>query len=179
MFNLNAKSIALVAVLSAIGASLRYFTAIPLIPGFVELTPSFIIPILAGTWMGMRGGISVGFLVGLSGAFRGGEFPLIPLLGNVMLGIGPGLVRDVAVHEGLDLNKLNLKFALAYMFASAIIGGFAPTFMVSLMFMPLSYAAYIAIPDAFSAFIAAIVAVMLLKCMYKCVKTYLVLEKSF
>ena len=125
----NTKTISLIAVLSALGIVLRYAVAIPVIPDVVELTPSFLIPEFAGMVMGLEGGIIVGTFVGLSGALRGGEFPLIPLLGNIALGISTGIVFFFMKEDNQIRNIITI-------ISAGIIGGFIPTFTITLAFLP-------------------------------------------
>ena len=114
------KKLAFIAILGAFGALLRYFAAITVIPGVVELSPSFLIPQLAGMLMGSIGGSLCGVIVGVTGSVRGGEFPLIPLLGNIALGLSTGIVKDFVSDE-----KRKLKKPL-YVISGAFIGGFIP-----------------------------------------------------
>ncbi len=134
MRSITARKVALVAVLAAIGAALRYISAIPIVPGVVEFTPSMAIPALAGMLLGVSGGVTVGFAVGLSGALR--EFPLIPIIGNVMLGLGPGIVKELlSRRRKAGFNPPRILEWFLYIFMISIVGGFLPTFAITLMFL--------------------------------------------
>jgi len=158
---MKAKEIAIVAVLGALGALLRYFAAIVVIPGVVELTPSFLIPQLAGMLMGSLGGSLCGVIVGVAGAIRGGEFPLIPLLGNVALGFSTGIVKDVVSEERKKEKKV------LYVVSGALIGGFLPTFIISILFVSIFAAVFYALIDTFQAGFWAFIGVVILELLKK------------
>ena len=129
-----ARGVALAATLAAIGAALRYASAIPVVPGVVEFTPSMAIPALAGMLLGISGGVTVGFVVGLSGALR--EFPLIPIIGNIMLGLGAGTVKGfLSRKKKTGLNSSRIFEWFLYISVISIVGGFLPTFVITLMFL--------------------------------------------
>jgi len=129
-----ARKVALAATLAATGAALRYTSAIPIVPGVVEFTPSMAIPALAGMLLGVSGGVTVGFAVGLSGALR--EFPPIPIVGNVMLGLGPGIVKEfLSRRRETRLNSSKILEWIFYISVISIVGGFLPTFAITLMFL--------------------------------------------
>lgn len=160
-FKVNTKQIAIVAVLGALGALLRYFVAITVIPGVVELTPSFLIPQLAGMLMGSLGGSLCGVIVGVAGSVRGGEFPLIPLLGNVALGFSTGIVKDIVGKERKRMKKV------LYVVSGAFIGGFLPTFVISILFAPVFSIVFYALIDAFQAGFWAFIGVIILELLKK------------
>jgi|Deesub1362B_J571_1020462.scaffolds.fasta_scaffold32370_1 hypothetical protein len=160
-FEVNAKQIAIVTVLGALGALLRYFAAIVVIPGVVELTPSFLIPQLAGMLMGSLGGSLCGVIVGVAGSIRGGEFPLIPLLGNVALGFSTGIVKDVVSEERKRMKKV------LYVVSGALIGGFLPTFLISIFFVPIFASAFYALIDTFQAGFWVFIGIIILELLKK------------
>ena len=108
-------------MIAALGIVVRMFIRIPVIPGFVELTPGFLFSLLGGVIGGVPGGIFVGAIVGIGGAMGGGEPPLLPMIGNIFLGIGSGL----AIHVTKERNSR--KYALMVVLGGGIIGGFIPT----------------------------------------------------
>lgn len=116
------------ALISAIGIVVRVFVRIPLIFGVVELTPGFLFSLLGGIIGGLPGGILVGAITGLGGAMVLAEPPLLPLIGNICLGIGSGY----AIH--LVANRESLKFYLLVILGAPIIGGFIPTFLISALY---------------------------------------------
>ena len=154
---MNVKQLALVAVLGALGALLRYFTAITVVPDVVELSPSFLIPQLAGMLMGSVGGGLCGVIVGVAGSIRGGEFPLIPLLGNIALGLSTGIVKDFVGDDKRRLKKF------LYVISGAFIGGFIPTFAISILFAPAFAVVFYALIDAFQAGFWAFIGVIVLE----------------
>jgi len=158
---MKAKQLAIIAVLGALGALLRYFTAITVVPGVVELSPSFLIPQLAGMLMGSIGGSLCGIIVGVAGSIRGEEFPLIPLLGNIALGISTGIVKDFFSD---DKRKLKV---LLYVISGAFIGGFLPTFAISIFFAPAFAVIFYALIDAFQAGFWAFIGVIVLEILEK------------
>jgi len=158
---MKTKQLAFVAVFGALGALLRYFVAITVIPGVVELSPSFLIPQLAGMLMGSIGGSLCGIIVGVAGSVRGEEFPLIPLLGNVALGLSTGIVKDFVSDEKRKLKKL------LYVISGAFIGGFIPTFAISILFAPAFAVVFYALIDAFQASLWAFIGVIMLEVLEK------------
>ena len=117
----NTVSLTTLAMIAALGIVVRMFVRIPIIPGFVELTPGFMFSLLGGVIGGVPGGIFVGAIVGIGGAMGGGEPPLLPMIGNIFLGIGSGL----AIHITKERNSR--KYALMVVLGGGIIGGFIPT----------------------------------------------------
>ena len=117
----NTVSLTTLAMIAALGIVVRMFIRIPVIPGFVELTPGFLFSLLGGVIGGVPGGIFVGAIVGIGGAMGGGEPPLLPMIGNIFLGIGSGL----AIHVTKERNSR--KYALMVVLGGGIIGGFIPT----------------------------------------------------
>ncbi len=117
----NTVSLTTLAMIAALGIVVRMFVRIPVIPGFVELTPGFLFSLLGGVIGGVPGGIFVGAIVGIGGAMGGGEPPLLPMIGNIFLGIGSGL----AIHVTKERNSR--KYALMVVLGGGIIGGFIPT----------------------------------------------------
>ena len=109
------------ALIAALGIVVRMFVRIPVIPGFVELTPGFLFSLLGGIIGGVPGGIFVGAIVGIGGAMGGGEPPLLPMIGNIFLGIGSGL----AIHITKERNSR--RYALLVVLGGGIIGGLIPT----------------------------------------------------
>lgn len=160
---METRQLAFVAVLGALGALLRYFVAITVIPGIIELSPSFLIPQLAGMLMGSIGGGLCGAIVGVTGSVRGGEFPLIPLLGNIALGLSTGIVKDVVSDNKRKLKKL------LYVISGAFIGGFVPTFTISMFLVPSFAVVFYALIDAFQAGLWAFIGVMVLEVLEKLV----------
>ena len=158
---MKTKQLAFVAVFSALGALLRYFVAITVIPGVVELSPSFLIPQLAGMLMGSIGGSLCGIIVGVAGSVRGEEFPLIPLLGNIALGLSTGIVKDFVSDEKIKLKKL------LYVISGAFIGGFIPTFAISILFAPAFAVVFYALFDAFQAGLWTFIGVIVLEVLEK------------
>ena len=146
--------IALLAIFSAVGIILRQI-AIPTYSIYVTLTPGFIIPLLAGIVLGPLGGILCGVLVGISGALW--EPILIPLVGNIALGLSTGIPTYFQ-------KNLQHKWWMVVCFVSAVIfGGFLPTFAVEvfLFIVPPYFAALTASIDAIQAGIWVLVAILL------------------
>ena len=145
--------VALSGILGALGIALRSFY-LEIIAN-VQLTPGMIPPALAGMLMGLRGGFMTGLIVGVYGALLSGEFPLIPLVGNVLLGIGPGLICKT-----VDDTKTLLK-SILYIALTGVIGGFIPTFLFLLALGPPAIAAFSALFDLANATIAGIIGVLI------------------
>ncbi len=124
-WKMNTAMLMVIVLLSALGVILRYFVRITIIPGVVELTPSFLIPLLAGLLAGIPGGVLSGFLVGISGMAAGGEIPVLPLLGNIALGLGTAIGVLVA-------GKMpKIARIIIYTILGGLIGGFIPTFLIT------------------------------------------------
>lgn len=116
--------IAILAIFSAIGIVFRQI-AIPTFSPYVTLTPGFLIPLLTGIVLGPIGGLLCGLFVGISGALW--EPILIPLLGNVALGISTGIPTFYR-------HKLHqTPWILACIISAIIIGGFLPTFTIEVL----------------------------------------------
>jgi hypothetical protein len=146
--------IALLAIFSAVGLVLRQ-VAIPTFSLFVTLTPGFVLPLLAGIVLGPLGGILCGVFVGISGAMW--EPFLIPLVGNVALGISTGIPTYFR-------HKLQRSWWMVVCLISAIVvGGFLPTFTIEVLLfaVPPSFAALTASIDAVQAGIWVLVAIIL------------------
>lgn len=146
--------IALLALFAATGVIFRQIS-IPIFPPFVSLTPGFLMPLLAGMVLGPLGGALCGLFVGVSGALW--EFPLIPLIGNIALGLSTGI-------PSYYRNKMPPVLWMSLCVVSAmLIGGFLPTFAIEVViigFHP-SIATLTASVDAFQAIIWAVVAILL------------------
>ncbi len=141
------------ALIAAIGTVVRLFVRIPVIPGFVELTPGFLFSLLGGVIGGVPGGIFVGAVVGMGGTVGGGEPPLLPMIGNIFLGIGSGL----AIH--VTKERDSRKYALMVVLGGGIIGGFIPTATVFASFVdPIEIILAAALLDMTQGFLWAIVA---------------------
>lgn len=145
--------LALSGILGALGIILRSFY-LEIIAN-VQLTPGMIPPALAGMLMGLRGGLMTGLIVGVYGALISGEFPLIPLVGNVLLGVGPGLICEI-----VDDKRTLLKSVL-YIVLTGVVGGFIPTFILLLALGPPAIAAFSALFDLANATIAGVMGVLI------------------
>ncbi|MFW9831873.1 MAG: hypothetical protein ACFFD8_08860 [Candidatus Thorarchaeota archaeon] len=116
---------ALLALFVALGIVFRQI-AIPTFSPFVTLTPGFIIPLLTGIVLGPLGGILCGIFVGLSGGLW--EPVLIPLIGNIALGLSTGIPTYFR-------HKMRPYLWIGCCIISAIIiGGFLPTFSIEVLF---------------------------------------------
>lgn len=146
--------IALLALFTATGVIFRQIS-IPIFPPFVSLTPGFLLPLLAGMVLGPLGGALCGLFVGVSGALW--EFPLIPLIGNIALGLSTG---SPSFHR----HKMPPVLWMSLCVISAmLIGGFLPTFIIEVViirFHPV-IAMLTASVDAFQAIIWTVVAILL------------------
>lgn len=157
-FQKNTVALTTLAMLAAIGIVVRMFVRIPVIPGLLDLTPGFLFSELGGVIGGLPGGALVGAIVGLGGAMAGGEPPLLPMIGNICLGIGTGY----AIHVRADRDSLS--YAVMVILGGGIIGGFIPSMTIFAAFtesieITILYAAI----DMFQAFLWAIVALLLEK----------------
>ena len=114
----NTAALATLAILAAIGIVIRILVKFTIIPDLVEITPAFLFSLLAGILGGVPGGIFVGGIVGLAGALAGGESPLIPMVGNILLGVGTGWV----IHVINDRDSM--RYRLLVILSGGIIGGF-------------------------------------------------------
>jgi len=124
----NTVALTTLVMISALGIVVRVFVHIPLIFGVVDLTPGFLFSLLGGVIGGIPGGVLVGAITGLGGAMALTEPPLLPMLGNICLGIGAGC----AIHPLSDRD--NLKYYILVILGAPIIGGFIPTFVISLLY---------------------------------------------
>ena len=149
----NTVSLTTLALIAALGIVVRMFVRLPVIPGFVELTPGFLFSLLGGVIGGVPGGIFVGAIVGIGGAMGGGEPPFLPMIGNIFLGIGSGL----AIHVTKERNSR--KYAMMVVLGGGIIGGFIPTATVFASLVdPIEIILAAALLDMTQGFLWAIVA---------------------
>ena len=150
----NTVALTTIAIIAAIGIVVRYTIQIPVNPNAVVLTPGFIFSILGGVVGGLPGGVIVGAIVGASGALSGTEVPLLPMFGNICLGIGSGYAIYFA-------NRDTLKYYILVFLGSGIIGGFIPTMTVfSSLVDPLVVNLIAATIDMTQAFLWAVVALI-------------------
>ncbi|MHA2322005.1 MAG: hypothetical protein ACXACG_10155, partial [Candidatus Thorarchaeota archaeon] len=148
----NTVALTTLAMIAAIGIVVRYTIQIPVIPNVVVLTPGFMFSILGGIIGGLPGGALVGAIVGASGALSGTEIPLLPMFGNICLGIGSGY----AIYFS---NRDNVKYYILVILGSGIIGGFIPTMTIfSSVVDPLAVNLIAATIDMAQAFLWAVVA---------------------
>ncbi len=115
---------ATLAMLAGFGIVVRMFVRIPVIPGLLDLTPGFLFSELGGIIGGLPGGALVGAVVGLGGAVAGGEPPLLPMIGNICLGVGTGY----AIH--LRPNRDSTIYAAMVVLGGGIVGGFIPSLTI-------------------------------------------------
>lgn len=149
----NTAKLTTLAILAAIGIAARLFARIPVIPGLLELTPGFMFSELGGIIGGLGGGLLVGAIVGIGGAVAGGEPFLLPMIGNVFLGIGTGLPLHATSNR--DSNQYRIMVILG----GAFIGGFLPSVTIFAFFTETWGAAIIvALIDCFQAGLWASVA---------------------
>ena len=152
----NTVALTTLALIAALGIIVRLFVRIPIIPGLLELTPGFLFSELGGVIGGIPGGIVVGAIVGIGGALGGGEVPILPMIGNICLGIGTGW----AIH--LSSDRDNIRYALMAIAGAGIFGGFIPSMTVFAGFAGSLEAAFIAaIIDGVQATLWAVVALLL------------------
>lgn len=119
----NTVTLTTLALIAALGIVVRYAIQIPVIPNAVVLTPGFLFSLLGGVVGGLPGGIIVGAIVGASGAISGTEVPLLPMLGNICLGIGSGYAIYFAIRD-------TMRYYMLVILGGGIIGGFIPTMTV-------------------------------------------------
>ena len=150
----NAVTISVLAIISALGIVARIFIRIPIIPGILELTPGFLFSQLGGIIAGLPGGLVVGAIVGIGGASIAGEPPLLPLIGNICLGMGTGWVFHVIT------NRESRKFYILVITGGAIIGGFIPSLAIYALTESLEVSLFLALIDCFQACIWAIAALI-------------------
>ncbi|MFX1475067.1 MAG: hypothetical protein ACFFCO_06310 [Promethearchaeota archaeon] len=149
--------IALLVIFAALGVVLRQL-AIPTWTLYVTLTPGFTMPLLTGMVLGPVEGIVCGLMVGISGAFAPIPEPvLIPIIGNIALGLSTGLPALIRERIPRPL------FIAICLVSASLIGGFLPTFGVeTLVFLEHPFgAAIIASLDAVQATIWVVVALFL------------------
>ncbi|TFH07533.1 MAG: hypothetical protein E4H14_08300 [Candidatus Thorarchaeota archaeon] len=150
----NTVALTTIAMIAALGIVVRYTIQIPVIPNAVVLTPGFMFSILGGIVGGLPGGVVVGAVVGASGALTGTEIPLLPMFGNICLGIGSGY----AIYFG---KRDKLKYYIMVILGSGIIGGFIPTMTVFSSFVdPIIVNLIAASIDMAQAFLWAVVALV-------------------
>lgn len=146
--------ISLIAILSAAGLALRTI-AIP-VAYSVQITPGMIAPILSGILLGLWPGCLTGLIIGIYAAVFSGEFWLIPLIGNLLLGVGAGLATDLMKNWNSKTVKI-----IMLIISPSIIGGFIPTFSIMCILTP--GAVIVAFTsgaiDMINALIAAIIAI--------------------
>jgi len=147
--------ISLIAVLSATGLALRT-VAIP-VSYSVQITPGMIVPILSGIILGLWPGCLTGLIIGIYAAVFSGEFWLIPLIGNLLLAIGAGIVTDLMKNKNNTIIKI-----IMLIISPSIIGGFIPTFSIMYILTPgtVIVALTSGAVDTVNALIAAIIAVL-------------------
>jgi hypothetical protein len=119
----NTAALTMFAIIAALGIVVRYAVQIPIIPNVVVLTPGFMFSILGGIVGGIPGGALIGGIVGLSGALSGTEVPILPMFGNICLGVGSGYAIYFA-------NRDNLSYYVLVVLGSGFIGGFMPTMTI-------------------------------------------------
>jgi hypothetical protein len=150
----NTVTLTTLAIIAALGIVVRYTIQIPVIPDAVVLTPGFLFSLLGGVIGGLPGGIIVGAIVGASGALSGTEIPLLPMFGNICLGLGSGYAIYFARRD-------TLRYYLMVIVGGGIIGGLIPTMTVfSSLVDPLVVNLIAATIDMLQAFLWAIVALV-------------------
>jgi hypothetical protein len=150
----NTVSMSILALVAALGIVVRYTVQIPVIPDAVVLTPGFLFSLLGGVIGGIPGGIFVGAVVGVSGALSGTELPLLPMFGNICLGIGSGYAIYFSKRD-------NLKYYVLVILGGGIIGGFIPTMTIFSSFVdPLVVNLIAATIDMAQAFLWALIALI-------------------
>ncbi len=150
----NSVALTTLAVIAALGIIVRYAIQIPVIPDVVVLTPGFMFSILGGIIGGLPGGIIIGAIVGFSGALSGTEIPLLPMFGNICLGIGSGY----AIHFS---KRDSVRYWILVVLGSGIIGGFIPTITLFYSFVDSIIVNLIAASiDMTQAFLWAVVALI-------------------
>jgi hypothetical protein len=151
----NTVALTTIAMIAALGLVVRYAIQIPVIPNVVVLTPGFMFSILGGIVGGIPGGAIVGAVVGTAGALSGTEIPILPMFGNICLGIGSGYAIYFA-------NRDDVIYRIMVILGSGIIGGFIPTMTVFSSFVdPLVVNMIAATIDMAQAFIWAVVALII------------------
>ncbi|MFQ5831841.1 MAG: hypothetical protein ACE5H4_03985 [Candidatus Thorarchaeota archaeon] len=120
----NTVALTTLAMLAALGVVVRMFVRIPVIPGLLDLTPGFLFSELGGIIGGLPGGALVGAIVGLGGAVAGGEPPILPMIGNICLGVGTGY----AIHLRSDRDSFT--YAIMVLLGGGLVGGFLPSMTI-------------------------------------------------
>lgn len=152
----NTAALAILAIIASLGLLMRYLVRITIIPELVEITPGFLFSELGGIIGGILGGVIVGLAVGIGGAMGGGEFSIIPLVGNIFLGIGTGY----AIH--ITKERDSMKYALMAILGGGLIGGFIPDMTIFLFLSETVEVAFLfAIIDMIQGFIWAAVAIII------------------
>ena len=150
----NTVALTTLALIAALGIVVRYTIQIPVIPNAVVLTLGFLFSLLGGVVGGLPGGIIVGAIVGASGALSGTEIPLLPMFGNICLGIGSGYAVYFAKRDTTN-------YYVMVILGGGIIGGFIPTMTVfSSLVDPLIVNFIAASIDMVQAFLWAFVALV-------------------
>ena len=123
----------------------------------VQLTPGMIAPILSGMLLGFVPGAATGAIIGIYAAVISGEFWVIPFLGNICLGISSGLITSFLSKSVSTPVK-----SILYLISAAVIGGFLPTFITIIIFLPdtLFIAALSGMFDFINALLAAVIALI-------------------
>ena len=153
----NTVALTTIALIAAIGIVVRFTIQIPIIPNAVVLTPGFMFSILAGIVGGLPGGAIVGAIIGASGSLSGTEIPLLPMFGNICLGVGSG-------HAIYFAKRDSMKYYVLVILGSGLIGGFIPTLTIFSSFIdPLLVNLIAASIDMIQAFLWAVVALVLEK----------------
>jgi hypothetical protein len=153
----NAVTISILAIISALGIITRVFIRFSLFIGFVEITPGFVFSLLGGIIGGLPGGILVGAVVGIGGALAAAEPPILPLIGNICLGIGTGWV----IHA--KSNRESMSYYLMVIISGGLIGGFIPSLVIFALTESMDIALIWAIADCIQACFWAIVALFINK----------------
>ena len=170
----NTVALTTIAMIAALGIIVRYTIQIPVIPNVVVLTPGFMFSILGGIVGGIPGGVIVGAIVGVSGALSGTEIPILPMIGNICLGIGSGYAIYLAKRD-------NVKYYTLVILGSGIIGGFIPTMTIFSSFVdPLVVNLIAASIDMAQAFLWAVIALIVERTIIRpVVGRYLYSEEAF
>lgn len=157
----NTVAIVTLAIVAALGIVARFGIRITVIPEVVELTPGFMFSLLGGILGGLPGGVFVGAVVGLSGAMTGGEFPLLPMLGNICLGVGSGYAIYIADRD-------TIKYYVLVILGGGIIGGFLPTMTIfASLEAPLLVNLFAASIDMMQAILWAVVALIVERAIFR------------
>lgn len=148
-----ALRVVVLAMFAAVGILLRQ-VAIPTSLPFVTLTPGFTMPLLTGVALGPIEGLACGLIVGISGGLT--EPALLPVLGNIALGLSTGIPSLVRRRLRYPL------WASLCVMSGSFFGGFLPTFSVeALVFLVHPIAATAAaVADGLQGMVWAIVAVV-------------------